>query len=448
MPITHATTTGIIGEPQWNEAHDISLFTPSEIGAVAGSGVAGRVAEFSTSDTVQAANLIAPSANILTLTNAAASTLALNITSAKTLTLTASDDYTLTIPATGTAALLARDQDFTGVNKFYRGAVTSNTFLGGAGNATLTGGSNIGIGNNNQTLLSTGANNVGVGNFALRNVTTGSQNFGIGYGALENIQDALNNVALGFNALQNNVSGLGNIGVGHSALNKAKDIRNTAVGYLAGRELTSGARCIFLGSNSGLNQTTLSNLLIIDSQARVSAAVELTNAILYGVMGANPSDQTLRINAVQTIAVNTTTTNAPLTVFDLNAYVSTAATGFANGGGVRQTFTGETATDGTSQLMANITSTWVDATNATRKAKLSLSAYDTAARLGMEIEASGTAPMIGFFGVAPVVRPTALTAADAGVVNSGDATTDGVINNIRTRVGELETKLQALGLLT
>lgn len=55
---------------------------------------------------------------------------------------------------------------------------------------------------------------------------------------------------------------------------------------------------------------------------------------------------------------------------------------------------------------------------------------------------------IGFFGVTPVARPTALTAADAGALNTGDATSDTVIGNMRTRIGELETKLQALGLLT
>lgn len=32
MPITHATTTAVIGEAQWNEAHDISALTLDEIG--------------------------------------------------------------------------------------------------------------------------------------------------------------------------------------------------------------------------------------------------------------------------------------------------------------------------------------------------------------------------------------------------------------------------------
>lgn len=42
----------------------------------------------------------------------------------------------------------------------------------------------------------------------------------------------------------------------------------------------------------------------------------------------------------------------------------------------------------------------------------------------------------------------ALTAADASAVNSGDATTDAVINNLRTRLNEVEARLKSLGLLT
>lgn len=46
------------------------------------------------------------------------------------------------------------------------------------------------------------------------------------------------------------------------------------------------------------------------------------------------------------------------------------------------------------------------------------------------------------------VAATALTAAEAGAVNTGDAGSDTVITNIRTRVGEIEDVLQALGLLS
>ncbi len=49
------------------------------------------------------------------------------------------------------------------------------------------------------------------------------------------------------------------------------------------------------------------------------------------------------------------------------------------------------------------------------------------------------------WGVPPIAQPTALTAADVNVPNSGDATTDAIIANLQTRNQELETKLQALG---
>jgi hypothetical protein len=166
-----------------------------------------------------------------------------------------------------------------------------------------------------------------------------------------------------------------------------------------------------------------------------------------------------------------TTTGAVRDVLRLESRVSTASTGGAAGFGPALTWYAETATDGTNQQQGLISTSWIDPTNATRKAKMSLSAYDTAARLGIEIEASGTAVKLGFFGVATVVRPTALTTQLTTITHTaptpdyaiqnltntspyGFVTQDegntvlSVIANLQTRVGELETKLQALGLLT
>lgn len=42
---------------------------------------------------------------------------------------------------------------------------------------------------------------------------------------------------------------------------------------------------------------------------------------------------------------------------------------------------------------------------------------------------------------------TALTTADASVINTGDATSDTVIANMRTRINELEARLQSLELI-
>ena len=56
---------------------------------------------------------------------------------------------------------------------------------------------------------------------------------------------------------------------------------------------------------------------------------------------------------------------------------------------------------------------------------------------------------VGFYGVTPITRPTAPTAADAASVDATyGAEEAGVINNMRIRIGELEGKLRNLGLIT
>lgn len=68
---------------------------------------------------------------------------------------------------------------------------------------------------------------------------------------------------------------------------------------------------------------------------------------------------------------------------------------------------------------------------------------------------------VGFYGAAPAVKPTALTAASAAAPAGGTGASAGAwstaadrdlaiatINNTQTRLNELETKLRALGLIT
>lgn len=61
---------------------------------------------------------------------------------------------------------------------------------------------------------------------------------------------------------------------------------------------------------------------------------------------------------------------------------------------------------------------------------------------------TATTQKLGFFGATPVVQQTALTAADAGTIDGTyGAEEQAILGNIRTRLGELETKLIALGFI-
>lgn len=73
----------------------------------------------------------------------------------------------------------------------------------------------------------------------------------------------------------------------------------------------------------------------------------------------------------------------------------------------------------------------------------------------------GFAGKVGFYGTTPIAKPAALTAAAAAAPAGGTGTAAGgwdtaanrdaaitTLNNLRTRVNELEARLQSLGLLT
>ncbi|KKM77932.1 hypothetical protein LCGC14_1365020, partial [marine sediment metagenome] len=247
---------------------------------------------------------------------------------------------------------------------------TNNVFLGDDVFDNDSGASNVGIGfragKNNDTTGAgvegernvyigantgrgdaggnTGHSNVGVGFAVLENNISGDRNFGLGYLALFANTTGNDNAALGSQSMSKNTMGIFNTAVGsESLLNNlvgnqnvciggfaGKSVvgnsihRNTLVGYLTGRDLLTGGNnnsCfgyqngenlttgdfnVFLGNRAGRNQTTNSDLLIIDNQDRGSAAAELTDALIYGVFNATPASQSLRFNVGTTTWHNAT----------------------------------------------------------------------------------------------------------------------------------------------
>lgn len=168
-------------------------------------------------------------------------------------------------------------------------------------------------------LSNTGSWITAIGSYALAKSTDGDENTGIGFRAVSEF------VSVG--------SVAGNTGVGAYALQYATGIRNTAVGSAsgigvagftgsynafygahAGSVITSGNNNTLIGTYSGNRLTSHSgnirlgmyagswndadSELFIDNVDRLSAAAERTGAIIYGVMNATPSSQTLTFNAV------------------------------------------------------------------------------------------------------------------------------------------------------
>jgi hypothetical protein len=116
----------------------------------------------------------------------------------------------------------------------------------------------------------------------------------------------------------------------------------------------------------------------------------------------------------------TTTANAIKEIQRIEAAVSTAATGGSDLFGACTNFAAESATDGTSKLLAMFAGQFKTAAAATFLGKAVIGAYDynspTTPRIGLEIEGDGSAVRIGFLGATPVVQQ--LAATDLGVVLS------------------------------
>lgn len=97
------------------------------------------------------------------------------------------------------------------------------------------------------------------------------------------------------------------------------------------------------------------------------------------------------------------------------------------------------------QAQGSIITEWATATHASRKARLSLFANDTAAREGLRIEASGTAAMIGFLGAAAVAR-SSLAAATGTVTRTTFDTATVTLPQLAERVAAIIADLRAYGL--
>ena len=151
-----------------------------------------------------------------------------------------------------------------------------NAFFGFAGNTTMT-----------------GTGNLGVGSFALQANTTGSNNTAIGNGALPFISGGNLNTAVGLGALVGLGSGSGNTEIGGRQSEPSfTGSNNTFVGVASGAEgngILNSTTAIGMGAVVGASNNNYTNATAIGANAQVTADNAMVLGSINGVNGATAS---------------------------------------------------------------------------------------------------------------------------------------------------------------
>ena len=170
------------------------------------------------------------------------------------------------------------------VGKSALGAVLTgdyNTALGyHAGLATTSGTLNTLVGAFSGDAITDGTTNCAVGYLTLSAETSGQRNTAMGYSALANQNGASEtqslNTAYGFFAGLNITTGIQNVFIGANAGDACTDDdHNTFVGYNAGGAVNGGFRNTFLGKDSGDAMTTGDKNVIIGSYGGNEAGLDI-----------------------------------------------------------------------------------------------------------------------------------------------------------------------------
>ena len=142
-------------------------------------------------------------------------------------------------------------------NRFIHNFGPGNFFAGkNAGNLSVTGGANTGVGVAALSSNTTGCCNTATGEDALKANTTGVHNTATGDGALEANTTGDSNTAIGDSALYQNTTSNSNTAIGDNALFSTTSCCNTAAGVSALKDNTEGVGNTAIGNDAlSLNRT-------------------------------------------------------------------------------------------------------------------------------------------------------------------------------------------------
>lgn len=223
--------------------------------------------------------------------------------------------------------------DIKGYVKIINSTGVNNVWIAGGTSgvpASLTGNYNTVIGDNAGKAATSGQYNIALGWSAMSNGTFGSYNIAIGTETLK-LNNNNSNIGIGMWAGRDATGSAYNMFLGiSSGMGAGSKVENTIVGYYAANGLTTGGSNVILGHKAGYNQTTNSNLLIIDNQNRTSAALELTNSMVYGVFNSVPASQTIAFNVGQLSVTAGTAQSTISRGLVINTSLTSGATGAFN----------------------------------------------------------------------------------------------------------------------
>ena len=126
--------------------------------------------------------------------------------------------------------------------------------------AITTGIENVCVGTDTGKSISTATNNVLIGSNCGEDITIGGSNVGVGRRCLFKCVDGIGNMAIGTSALNLNVSGNYNVAVGLFSQLATTGDANLTFGLNAGRTLTVASNNIFFGSNAGFHASQLATV--------------------------------------------------------------------------------------------------------------------------------------------------------------------------------------------
>ena len=216
---------------------------------------------------------------------------------------TPSVDYMQVVDSGGTALWVTDstgDIDITdGQRLRYDGAIViqgdatdNNWFFGEAGNLTMTGGTNFGIGVGALDSVTTGSGNVAIGVNSLTACATCVGNTAIGNTSLFRLNAAApfanSNTAIGTSALQDATTSRGSIAIGALALLRATTGEfNVGIGNAAGTNNLTGTLNVFIGNSSGVGAvgTSHSRNSCFGAEACSGLAASGNNNIGIGYQG-------------------------------------------------------------------------------------------------------------------------------------------------------------------